>query len=79
MKLIFLFYKVAEGDFVNINLHVNTFWTDLFANCFLCHEYNQQEGASSITNTLTHDDMLFFVSRIATENVRIMNLNENLT
>lgn len=54
-----------------MNLQVNTFWTDLFANCFLVNDYgnNNKEGATSIINTLTHDDMLFFVSKIASEEV----------
>ena len=54
-----------------MNLQVNTFWTDLFANCFLVNDYgnNNKEGATSIKNTLTHDDMLFFVSKIASEEV----------
>ena len=36
----------------------------MFANCFLCYEQN-----SSVTNSLAHDDMLFFVSKANPEQV----------
>ena len=58
---------VKGGDFVNINPEESAFWTDLFANCFLCFENHKND--ESITNTLNHDDMLFFVSKIEPEQV----------
>ena len=60
---------------MNVNLQVNTFWTDLFANCFLCTEEDNKDGARSVINTLTHDDMLFFVSKIATDEVTTFLFN----
>jgi hypothetical protein len=71
IKFSFIFSQNKAEGFVNVNLQVNTFWTDLFANCFLVNDYgnNNKEGATSIINTLTHDDMLFFVSKIASEEV----------
>lgn len=57
-------FNSDSNDFVNINPNENTFWTGLFANCFLCFESD-----SSIKNTLTHDDMLFFVSKFDNDQV----------
>lgn len=54
-----------SGEYVTIKSAVNTFWTDLFANCFLCYE-NGSDEAGAPKNSLVHDDMLFFV-----------NLNQN--
>ncbi len=66
-SLIFLFFNFLGGDFVNINPEESAFWTDLFANCFLCFENHKND--ESITNTLNHDDMLFFVSKIDPDQV----------
>jgi hypothetical protein len=61
---------------------VNTFWIDLFANCFLNLEdpaknLNASSSASStaiarstkVKNTLTYDDLLFFVVKTAPDDV----------
>lgn len=58
-------YQLKGGEYVTIKSAVNTFWTDLFANCFLCYE-NGSDEAGAPKNSLVHDDMLFFV-----------NLNQN--
>lgn len=50
------------GEYVNVKSAVNTFWTDLFANCFLCYEDNSDGDALKQRNSLLHDDMLFFVN-----------------
>ncbi len=49
-------------DFVKLNSTVNTFWTDLFANCFLVHEDDDADAEEIKRNSLVHDDMLFFVN-----------------
>lgn len=56
----------CDNDFVNISPQQTMFWTDMFANCFLCYEQN-----SSVTNSLAHDDMLFFVSKANPEQSKI--------
>lgn len=57
--------KEKDEDYVNINTVVNPFWTDLFANCFLVTESSDgTETTRQVKNTLTHDDMLFFVSKL---------------
>jgi CRISPR/Cas system CMR-associated protein Cmr5 small subunit len=64
-----------SDDFVNVHNHVNTFWTDLFANCFLCVEEQSKTTETNEENnhkfTISADDMLFFVSKLATDEVII--------
>ena len=60
-----IFLLTENEDFVEINPEENTFWTGLFANCFLCTDND------SVKNSLTHDDMLFFVSKINLEENKI--------
>lgn len=57
--------STENDDYIEINPEENTFWTGLFANCFLC------TSDESIKNELTHDDLLFFVSKINLEQNKI--------
>ncbi len=58
---------------MNINPQEITFWTDLFANCFLCDELSG--GPDAVKNSLTHDDMLFFVSKLDPQQVGFLFWN----
>lgn len=49
-----------SGEYIRIP-QVNLFWTDIFANCFLCYDVGKDEAGYK-TNSLTQDDMLFFVN-----------------
>ena len=73
IPLFWFVFCTEEEDYVNINTVVNPFWTDLFANCFLVTE--SSDGSETTTrqvkNTLTHDDMLFFVSKLTNNEVKI--------
>ncbi|CAF0928585.1 unnamed protein product [Brachionus calyciflorus] len=51
-------------EYIDVNPSEGAFWTDLFANCFLCYENNTK-------NNLSHDDMFFFVSRVNSEDSKI--------
>jgi hypothetical protein len=52
-----------DSDFVNINPRDNVFWTILFTNYFLCSDTHND-------NSLTHDDLVFFVSKLDAEEVK---------
>ncbi|RNA28579.1 hypothetical protein BpHYR1_027479 [Brachionus plicatilis] len=53
-----------SDDYIEVSPNEGAFWTDLFANFFLCSEKTNK-------NNIAHDDMLFFVSRIDSENSKI--------
>ena len=55
------FFK--DSDFVNINPRDNVFWTILFTNYFLCFDAHKD-------NSLTHDDLVFLVSKFDVEEVK---------
>lgn len=57
--------KDNTDEYVEVSHHECAFWTDLFANCFLCYDESQTK------NELHHDDMLFFVSKINPDESKI--------
>lgn len=64
LKIIYL--DCLGDDYVEVNPNEGAFWTNLFANFFLCFEKTNKSN-------ITHDDMLFFVSKIDSENVNFLN------